>query len=563
MCDRPVLCGEDPVFPEVQLPTEIWEIILKKLQAPDLLKAASVCSQWRHLARGLCRERCQRLPPRLLSELHHEYLTSCLPAVSHSTTTSLSASPSPLPAEDITEDPALALGQHESSPNDVLRIEKEISPLSDRFNEGAADEEERIDWLALTAMLHQTDLTAEPQCCFVTHQLENVTHLAAAGSFVVVVSWNSDRSSCVIHVVDGSGEDDHCWQHHIAGRVHKVCAIETPDNPPILAVCVDRELQCYLLRPHLQTLAPLSVLPTITVDSRLCCDGSTLVVSDLVGLQQLALYDAVPFLQEGKIELILKGRIQTSSPPIYWDLWNGFVTAVVSGGYVSSYTLTGSLVAESPLYKDLRYPNPTILTRGLVFASTITSRTLLSYWHMDRDRDYWLLGESVLASWVKRGQKAVGNTSIVRKGHPGSGSQSPALELPPAAILPERPESHIQAFPETSSICILTLAKIRVGKVLALETTAIHYKRGLVFCGTSQGHLLVYQLLMRNKTRGTLVDWTVLENHSPILTLSVSSRPVSRVVSYFHEQFVVVAVGDRNGNCFVISIPNTEYTSHA
>lgn len=71
-----------------------------------------------------------------------------------------------------------------------------------------------------------------------------------------------------------------------------------------------------------------------------------------------------------------------------------------------------------------------------------------AYWHMDRDRDYWLLGESVLASWVKRGQKAVGNTSIVRKGHPGSGSQSPALELPPAAILPERPESHIQAFPE-------------------------------------------------------------------------------------------------------------------
>lgn len=53
------------------------------------------------------------------------------------------------------------------------------------------------------------------------------------------------------------------------------------------------------------------------------------------------------------------------------------VTAVVSGGYVSSYTVTGNLVAESPLYKDLRYPNPTILTRGLVFASTITSRTLL------------------------------------------------------------------------------------------------------------------------------------------------------------------------------------------
>lgn len=555
MCDRPVVCAEDLSPPEVQLPIEIWEIILKKLPAPDLLKAASVCSQWRHLARGLCRERCQRLPPRLLSELHHEHLTSCASVVYHSATPS--ASPSPLPDEDISEQSAPALGQHEHNPSSISGLEKGSSPFSDRSSGGSSGEDEHIDWLALTAMLHQTDLTSEPQCCFVTHQLENVTHLACA------VSWNSDSSSCMIYVVEDSGEGDHCWQHHIAGRVHKVCVIETPGNPPILAVCVDRELQCYLLRTHLQTLAPLSVLPTITVDSRLCCDGSTLVVSDLVGLQQLALYEAVPFLREGKVELILKGRIQTSSPPIYWDLWNGFVTAVVSGGYVSSYTVTGNLVAESPLYKDLRYPNPTILTRGLVFASTITSRTLLSYWHMDRDRDYWLLCESVLASWVKRGRKGVGNTSVVKRGHLGSGSQSPVLEMPPVAVLPEKPESHIQAFPESSSICILTLAKIRVGKVLALETTAIHYKRGLVFCGTSQGHLLVYQLLMRNKTKGTLIDWTVLENLPPILTLSVSSRPVSRVVSYFHEQFVVVAVGDRNGNCFIISIPTVEYASRA
>ncbi|XP_063606865.1 uncharacterized protein LOC134781589 isoform X2 [Penaeus indicus] len=563
MCDQPVLCAEDLSPPEVQLPIEIWEIILKKLRAPDLLKAALVCSQWRHLARGLCRERCQRLPPRLLSELRHEYLTSCAASVSLSA--SPSASPSPPPDEDISEQSAPALGQHETNPSSSFSgMEKDRSPFSDRSSGGSSYlEDEQTDWLALTAMLHQTALTTEPQCCFVTHQLENVTHLACAGSFIVAVSWNSDSSSCVIYVVDGSSEGDHCWQHHIAGRVHKVCVIETPGNPPILAVCVDRELQCYLLRTHLQTLAPLSIFPTITVDSRLCCDGSTLVVSDLVGLQQLALYDATPFLQEGKVELILKGRIQTSSPPIYWDLWNGFVTAVVSGGYVSSYTVTGNLVAESPLYKDLRYPNPTILTRGLVFASTITSRTLLSYWHMDRDRDYWLLSESVLASWVKRGRKAVGNTSVVKRGHLGSGSQSPVLEMSPTAVLPEKPESHIQAFPESSSICILTLAKIRVGKVLALETTAIHYKRGLVFCGTSQGHLLVYQLLMRNKTEGTLIDWTVLENLPPILTLSVTSRPVSRVVSYFHEQFVVVAVGDRNGNCFIISIPNVEYTSHA
>ena len=40
---------------------------------------------------------------------------------------------------------------------------------------------------------------------------------------------------------------------------------------------------------------------------------------------------------------------------------------------------------------------------------------LAAYWHMDRDRDYWLVGESVLTSWLQRGPYAVGNTSPRRE----------------------------------------------------------------------------------------------------------------------------------------------------
>lgn len=45
-----------------------------------------------------------------------------------------------------------------------------------------------------------------------------------------------------------------------------------------------------------------------------------------------------------------------------------------------------------------------------------------AYWHMDRDRDFWLLGESVLTSWMQRGAGAVGNTSC-KKDRSSSGNQ--------------------------------------------------------------------------------------------------------------------------------------------
>ena len=40
---------------------------------------------------------------------------------------------------------------------------------------------------------------------------------------------------------------------------------------------------------------------------------------------------------------------------------------------------------------------------------------------------------------------------------------------------------------QLSNSCILTLAKIRIGSAVELETTVVYYKRGLVFCGTDQG----------------------------------------------------------------------------
>ena len=65
------------------------------------------------------------------------------------------------------------------------------------------------------------------------------------------------------------------------------------------------------------------------------------------------------------------------------------VTTLVPSGHIRAYTLCGALVAESPLYKDLRYPNPTLLARGLVLASTITSRTLLCEFSCQDDKLLW------------------------------------------------------------------------------------------------------------------------------------------------------------------------------
>lgn len=41
------------------------------------------------------------------------------------------------------------------------------------------------------------------------------------------------------------------------------------------------------------------------------------------------------------------------------------------------------------------------------------------------------------------------------------------------------------------SSCVVTLAKVRLGAAVLLEVTIVHYQRGLVFCGTSQGTSLL------------------------------------------------------------------------
>ncbi|KAK7083722.1 hypothetical protein SK128_014275, partial [Halocaridina rubra] len=123
------------------------------------------------------------------------------------------------------------------------------------------------------------------------------------------------------------------------------------------------------------------------------------------------------------------------------------------------------------MYKDLRYPNPSVLSHGLVFASTITTRTLLAYWHVLRDSDYWLVGRSVLVEWLERGQKSIGNMSYESYGNENISDYS---------------STNSSFSLKAANVCILTLSKIRLGAAVLLETTVVHYKRGLVFCGTEE-----------------------------------------------------------------------------
>ncbi|XP_064100989.1 uncharacterized protein LOC135211643 [Macrobrachium nipponense] len=94
MCNSPEPRGDVGRI-QMQLPLEIWEVILKYLPFLDLMKASSVCYQWRQLARRISHERCLNLPTRLLLELIHEYnvTSSYVPTPTRTPTPTPSSSP--------------------------------------------------------------------------------------------------------------------------------------------------------------------------------------------------------------------------------------------------------------------------------------------------------------------------------------------------------------------------------------------------------------------------------------------------------------------------------------
>ncbi|KAK4298005.1 hypothetical protein Pmani_029611 [Petrolisthes manimaculis] len=660
---------------ETCFPLEIWEVILQCLPFPDLLRAACVCYQWRHLARRICRLRCQYLPQRLLLELayecsittttttttttthhhrHHQSIpthitttfnppcnysptnntcklydslssssSSNLPTNSsshnsphssntnHSSSSSSSSShitppdtrPPPVPACDTpvlrpsASTSQLTSQQMSQAPISPCYLNTNTSTTNPRPREDinlaeCPDEEDTVDWLQVTKMLLQTRLTSRPQDCSVIRQAKGVLLLASSGGFLVLVERVGDGEG-VVRVLGEEGRECH---YALPGTINKVCVLEGGSDPPLVALSVERELRCLLVGPRLESLTPLPLTPRLTVDSRLCCEGRTLLVSQLNEDYNLSVFRVnvvgmgVGVGVEGaSAELTLLARITTATSPLLWDLWNGFVTTLVSSGHVLTYTLMGSLVGESPLYKDLRYPNPTLLSRGLVFSSTMTSRALLSYWHMDRDRDFWLLGESVLTSWVHRGAGAVGNASCRKDNNTTSQQRNDRV----AEV--DKDSNSPRGYMEPSSSCMLSLAKVRVGAAVLQEVTVIHYRRGLVFCGTSQGHLLVYKILheeggLNNNIRFTdgrdgvaserrqgsssagehrqlsslsgrhneRINWGVMECCLPSLCLALAHRPVSRLTSHFALSSVIVAVADRDGNCQIVTIPYTD-----
>ncbi|KAG0713108.1 hypothetical protein GWK47_016966 [Chionoecetes opilio] len=438
----------------------------------------------------LCRRLCRGLPGRLLEELLHEHCS------------------------------ARRRPQGKISDGKIL------------------DGRDEPDWLDISRMLIQTQVTSRAEDCSVVSQLRHVIHLAAAGNFVVVVTRSEEEQSCTLSLVAGKGRIT--CQHLVHGKVNKVCVLEGSGQPSVLAVSANKELLALLVQPQQRSVAALTVTPTLAVDSRMCCDGQTVVVSRLEEDFHLSVYRAT--LLPGGLHLSLHHRIRAASPPLTWDLWNGFVTTLVASGHIHAYTLGGALVAESPLYKDLRYPNPTHLARGLVLASTITSRTMLSYWHMDRDRDYWLVGETVLASWVQRGVHALGHAG--HHTHLNQDARTPGANEPAPAF-------------QGGGSCVVTLAKVRLGAAVLLEATVVQYRRGLVFCGTSQGYLLVYKVMEEGWGREAGLKWDVLEACMPSLCLSLTRRPLSRLAVCFLDAVIMVTVGDRDGICHVVSVPTS------
>lgn len=67
----------------------------------------------------------------------------------------------------------------------------------------------------------------------------------------------------------------------------------------------------------------------------------------------------------------------------------------------------------------------------------------------------------------------------------------------------------------------------------------------------------MYRILEGRWGREAGLKWEVLETSMPSLCLSLSRRPLARIAACFVDAIVMVTVGDRDGNCHIVSIPTS------
>lgn len=79
---------------------------------------------------------------------------------------------------------------------------------------------------------------------------------------------------------------------------------------------------------------------------------------------------------------------------------------------------------------------------------------------------------------------------------------------------------------------------------------------------SSSGYLLVYKVMEDTWKREAGLKWEVLEACVPSLSLPLTRRPLARIVVCFIDAVIMVTVGDRDGNCHMVSLPTSAaYTS--
>ncbi|XP_076066218.1 uncharacterized protein LOC143039847 [Oratosquilla oratoria] len=515
------------------LPVEIWERILECLCGRDLISAAQVSHVWGHLVARLCRLRCRnQLPPRLLEELQHEVewnyscRISCLDGCGYLHHHNHHQR---LPGQIKEYDPGCEDTRVSSvrtwDPGDTGhdRVNNQLSKISNCCCEWSKREREKspspyigidsdqeledCDWLAVYSMYLESKVTGIPSRCRIHQGLFSISQCISEGEYILMVSEAEDMTSSTVHI--HRAPDDPICKFDVEGRVSKVHVLST--RPLIMALNVDKIFSVLLLQeppppsePHLVSLETSLYLQG---DLRMSiCSPYLATLKD----QVLRLYSFYVALEELQVILTIVKDFTVKSP-ICWSVWNGYMTVFLSSGHVVSYNTEGATVAHSSMHKDLRYPNPVTFANGFVFVSTLVSRTLLAYWHMDRGRDYWLIGDTVSV---------------------------PGINLPE---VPQVSEGN------------LMLAKARIGVAVGQEVTCLDYHRGLVICGTREGDLLVF----KNYRNGNGIDWGVLEE-MPYLHISVTSLPISRVTASFLSNFVNIVLRVRNSEYFIVTIPTID-----
>ena len=66
----------------------------------------------------------------------------------------------------------------------------------------------------------------------------------------------------------------------------------------------------------------------------------------------------------------------------------------------------------------------------------------------------------------------------------------------------------------------------------------------------------MYKVFEEDQVSSPKINISILESSLPCLCMSVAARPISRIVAFFSDLQVTVAIGDRIGKGYIVTIPN-------